>query len=219
MDVFASLDIVVSITFLLCKWMQSYHTISVHNCWCRVVCNFRSRRRTIFVPRLTKWGRGTIEFAIVRPSVRPSVRSHQITRKVLPFHILHWSFWDTLRIPTDQVALARHSGVQVPVISRHGITWSFLPIKIGTFQFLPTGLHELCFGFCFAGPLPRRSLLHGPLLRVHFGESLVLDYTQKSTISTLAVKLSVSATIYPRWTATWWMGWIPRSPCTVHPTK
>ncbi len=28
------------------------------------------------------------------------------------------------------------------------------------------------------------------------------DYTQKSTISTLAVKLSVSAIIYPRWTAT-----------------
>ncbi len=27
----------------------------------------------IFVPRLTKWGRGTIEFAIVCPSVRPSV--------------------------------------------------------------------------------------------------------------------------------------------------
>ncbi len=32
----------------------------------------------------------------------------------------------------------------------------------------------------------------------HFGESLVLDYTQKSTISTLAVKLSVSAIIYPQ---------------------
>ncbi len=38
--------------------------------------------------------------------------------------------------------------------------------------------------------------------RVHFGESLVLDYTQKSTISILAVKLTVSAIIYPRWTAT-----------------
>ncbi len=117
----------------------------------------------------------------------------------IPFHILHWSFWDTIRISTDQVGLARHSGVQVPVISRHGVMWSFLPINIGTFQFLPTGLHVLCFGFCFAGPLPLRSLVHGPLLRVHFGESLVLDYTQ---ISTLALKLSVSAIIYPRWTAT-----------------
>ncbi len=73
-----------------------------------------------------------------------------------------------------------------------------------TFHFLPTGLHGLCFGFCFSGPLPLRSLPHGPLLRVHFGESLVLDYTQKSTISTLAVKLSVSAIIYPRWTATYY---------------
>ncbi len=37
----------------------------------------------------------------------------------------------------------------------------------------PTGLHGLCFGFCFAGPLPLRSLTYGPLLRVRFGESLV----------------------------------------------
>ncbi len=49
-----------------------------------------------------------------------------------------------------------------------------MPTKIGTFQFLPTGLHGLCVGFCFAGPLPLRSLLHGPLSRVHFGESLVV---------------------------------------------
>ncbi len=48
------------------------------------------------------------------------------------------------------------------------------PIKIGTFHILPTGLHGLCFGFCFAAPLPLRSLLHGPLSRVHFGESLVV---------------------------------------------
>ncbi len=49
-------------------------------------------------------------------------------------------------------------------------------------DFLPTGLHGLCFGFCFVDPLPLRSLSHGPLLRVHFGESLVIDYTQKSTM-------------------------------------
>ncbi len=42
-----------------------------------------------------------------------------------------------------------------------------------TFQFLPTGLHGLCFGFYFAGPLPQTSLGHSPLLRVHLGESLV----------------------------------------------
>ncbi len=67
---------------------------------------------------------------------------------------------------------------------------------------VPTGLHGLCFGFCFAGPVTLRSLSHGPLLRVHFGESLVIDYTQKSTILTSAVKLSVSAIFYSRWTAT-----------------
>ncbi len=97
-----------------------------------------------------------------------------------------------LRIPLGfqpiKSALARHSGVQVPVIFRHE---GHVLINIGTFRFLPTGLHGLCFGFCFAGPLPLCSLSQGPLLRVHFGESLVIDYTQKSTISTLAVKLTV----------------------------
>ncbi len=45
----------------------------------------------------------------------------------IPLHILHWSFWDTLRIPTDQVALARHSGVQVPVpVPAYGSTWVVL---------------------------------------------------------------------------------------------
>ncbi len=46
--------------------------------------------------------------------------------------------------------------------------------QFGTFQFLPMGLHGLCFGFCFAGPLPLCSLTNGPLFRVHFGESLVV---------------------------------------------
>ena len=49
-----------------------------------------------------------------------------------------------------------------------------LPIKIGTFQFLRTGLHGLCFGFCFAGSLHLRSLTNGPLFRVCYGESLVV---------------------------------------------
>ncbi len=49
-----------------------------------------------------------------------------------------------------------------------------LPIKIGTFQFLPTGLRGLCFGYCFSGLLPLSSLTNGPLVRVCFGESLVV---------------------------------------------
>ncbi len=48
-----------------------------------------------------------------------------------------------------------------------------MPIKIGTFRFLPTGLHGLCFGFCFAGLLPLRSQSDDPLFMVRFGESLV----------------------------------------------
>ncbi len=68
-------------------------------------------------------------------------------------------------------ALARHLGVQVPVISCHeGHHLSCMPINIGTFP----GLHGLCFDFCFAGPLPQHSLSHGPLLRINFGESLVV---------------------------------------------
>ncbi len=49
--------------------------------------------------------------------------------------------------------------------------------------------------------------LNIPCNMVHFqgsisGSPQSLDYTQKLTKSTLAVKLSVSAIIYPRWTAT-----------------
>ncbi len=45
-------------------------------------------------------------------------------------------------------------------------------IKIGTCQFLLAGLHGLCFGYCFSGLLPLRSLTNGPLFRVRFRESL-----------------------------------------------
>ncbi len=45
-------------------------------------------------------------------------------------------------------------------------------------------------------------LYHFAFYLIIFREFLVIDYTQKSTISTLAVKLSVSAIIYPWWTAT-----------------
>ncbi len=44
---------------------------------------------------------------------------------------------------------------------------------------------------------PLRSLINGPPIGVRFQESLVLDYTQKLTRSTLALKLSVSQPFYP----------------------
>ncbi len=55
-----------------------------------------------------------------------------------------------------------------------GVTWS-----VWTFQFLPTGLHGLCFGYCFSGPLHLRSLTNGPLFRVRFGESRVVRLYSK----------------------------------------
>ncbi len=68
---------------------------------------------------------------------------------------------------------------------------------------LPTGQHGLCFGYCFSGQLPLRSHFNSPPFGVSFRESLVLiDYTQKSTRSTLALKLSAAPPICPWVTAT-----------------
>ncbi len=77
---------------------------------------------------------------------------------------------DTLWIPNDHIYPSQIFDVQVPVISRHRVTSNH---RARTFQFLPTGLQGLCFGFCFAGPLPLRSLTNGPLFRIRFGKSLV----------------------------------------------
>ncbi len=52
--------------------------------------------------------------------------------------------------------------------------------QFGSFKFLPTGLHGLCFGCCFSGPLLQRSLTNGPLFRVCFGESEI-DHIHLST--------------------------------------
>ncbi len=81
--------------------------------------------------------------------------------------LYHFTFYlillDTFRIPTDRVSpsqtLRCPGACDFPLLGYH---------------ILPTGLHGLCFGFCFAGPLPLHSLSHGPILRVHFRESLVV---------------------------------------------
>ncbi len=95
----------------------------------------------------------------------------------IPLRILLGQFWDTSWIPPDQVSPGQTHRCPGACGSRqkgHVVILDYMPIKIGAFHILPTGLHGLCFGFCFAGPLPLRSLLHGPLSRVHFGESLVV---------------------------------------------
>ncbi len=73
--------------------------------------------------------------------------------------------------------LAGTTGTWTPVclwFPPNGSRGHFGPINIGTFHILPTGIHGLCFGSYFSGLLPQRSLQHGPLSRVHFGESLVV---------------------------------------------
>ncbi len=75
----------------------------------------------------------------------------------IPLHIFHWSCWDTLWIPNDHMDLSQTPCVQVPVVSSH------------------RGLHGLCFGFCFAGPLPPHSLTNGPPIGVRFRESLFIS--------------------------------------------
>ncbi len=88
----------------------------------------------------------------------------------IPLRILLGQFWDTLRIPHDQANPSQTHRCPGACGSRQ----SDHVIIFGTYHILPTGIHGLCFGYCFSGPLPLHSLLHGPLSRVHFRESLVV---------------------------------------------
>ncbi len=108
------------------------------------------------------------------------------------FRILLGQIWDTSWIPPDQVSLSqthrcpdacgsRQKGHvvildQSEVRAAWELGWRGNHHFASTFHILPTGIHGLCFGSYFSGPLPLRSLLHvhGPLSRVHFGESLVI---------------------------------------------
>ncbi len=110
---------------------------------------------------------------------------------------------------TIRPTLARHTGVQVPVVPAKVITWSFLtihlkpmPINIGAFHIQPTGIHGLCLGSRFSGPLPLRSLLHGPLSRVHFGESLFVRLYSEIDHTYLSIEAQCVSHHYPWWTAT-----------------
>ena len=86
---------------------------------------------------------------------------------IIPLHIFHWSCSDTIWIPNDHMDLCQTHCVQVPDFF---CLWGHMVnldqsqaslrklLKIGSFQFLPTGLHGSCFGCCFSSPLPLRSL-------------------------------------------------------------
>ncbi len=69
--------------------------------------------------------------------------------------------------------------------------------QFGSFQFLPTGLHGLCFGCCVSGPLPLRSLTDGPLFRVCFGESLVVRLYSEIDHIHLSIEAQCVSTLLP----------------------
>ncbi len=136
----------------------------------------------------------------------------------IPFRYYLVNFGIPLGSHTIKPALARHTGVQVPVVPAKAITWSFLTnhkarsawALIGTFHIQPTGIHGLCFGSCFSGPLPLRSLLHGPLSMVHFGESLVVRLYSEIHHTYLSIEAQCVSIITPRWTATIHSGLVRR---------
>ncbi len=79
---------------------------------------------------------------------------------------------------------------------------------LGFLQFITSGQYGLCLGYFFSGPLPLRSHFNSPPFGVYFQESLVsIDYTQRSTRSTLALKLSVHGVALPVYLWVWpWCG-------------
>ncbi len=83
--------------------------------------------------------------------------------------------------------------VQVPDFSRH---WGHV-VNLDSFQFLPTGLHGLCFGCCFSGPLTLRSLTNGPPIGVRFGESLVVRLYSEIDQPHLSIEAQCVTTLLP----------------------
>ncbi len=108
----------------------------------------------------------------------------------IPFRFYLVNFGIPLGSHTIKPALARHTGVQVSLVPAKVITWSFLTN------------HKARFGYCFSGPLPLRSLILGPLSRVHFGESLVVRLYTEIDHTYLSIEAQCVSHHYPRWTAT-----------------
>ncbi len=107
----------------------------------------------------------------------------------IPFHILLGHFGIPIGSLTIKSALARHTGVRRVFGSRqsdiqpHRCTWVVLWL------------------FCFRST-PQRSLLLGPLSRVHFGESLVNRLYSEIDHTYLSIEAQCISHHYPQWTAT-----------------
>ncbi len=128
----------------------------------------------------------------------------------MPPNKSHGSSWDTIWVPADHVNLCQTHCKQVPDFSRaQGHVVRFGPITaiiysskskvntIGFLQFLPTGLHGLCFGYCFSGPLPLRSLINCPPIGVRFRESLVIRLHSEIDQIHLSIEAQCVTTLLP----------------------
>ncbi len=126
----------------------------------------------------------------------------------IPFRILLDQFRDTLWMPHDQASPSqthRCPGACGSRQSDHVIIFDQsqgAPINIGTYHIQPAGVHGLCFGYCFSGPLPLRSLILGHLSRVHFGDSLIVRFYSEIDHTYLSIEAQCVSHHYPRWTAT-----------------
>ncbi len=102
----------------------------------------------------------------------------------IPFRLLLGQFWVTPRIPHDQASPSQTH--RCPGVSGSyptcGCTWVVLWLL-------------------FSGPLPLRSLILGPLSRVHFGESLVVRLYSEIDHTYLSIEAQCVSHHYSRWTA------------------
>ncbi len=99
---------------------------------------------------------------------------------------------------TIKSALARHTGVRRVFGSRQ----SDQCVNIGTYHIQPQRCTWVVLWlFCFRST-PQRSLIHGPLSRVLFGESLVVRLYTEIDQTYLSIEAQCVSHYYPRWTAT-----------------
>ncbi len=109
------------------------------------------------------------------------------------------SFWDTYRIPRDHVSPSQThrcpEGLWFPP------KWSLDHFYWHLSYPTPQVYMGFLWLFCFRST-PQRSLILGPLSRVHFGESLVNRLYSEIGQTYLSIEAQCVSHHYPRWTAT-----------------
>ncbi len=112
---------------MLCSFHKNLNGNS--GTWSSVTyCLCKMSRNCIFVPCLMKWGRGTIEFVMVCPSVRPSVRSRCQQDNSKGFH---------------RIFNKLHNYVMYPLHRAKCLT-KFTEKQVGSLQCQIAFLHMLC---------------------------------------------------------------------------